>query len=144
MATPSVRLLAAAVWALLDAHPHVPYYKSLVDAPPLDATSGRLSKGYGVFHPGGGDDGWDNLAATPGRLLWAFQVSCVGEDHDQIGWVIDETRELLTGKSLTVAGHVVGRMQPPLGYQAPPPRPEHQAQPARLLVPLQYQVLAAA
>ena len=86
----------------------------------------------------------DSLARTPGRLLWSFQVSCVGQDHDQYGWVIDTVRGLLTSQTLNVGGTTVGRMQPPTGFLPPPPRPSFAASTERLMVPLQYQVLAVA
>ena len=150
---PSVRLLTRATQARLDAHTALVVYPSVVapftdttgtkhEAPAVGANS-LLTKGYAVLHPGGGDALPDNLAGTPGRLLWSFQVSCVGSSHDQVGWVVDEVRELLDGHTLAVADTVVGRIQPPLGYQAPPPRPLFEATPPRLMVPLQYQVLAA-
>jgi len=144
MPTPSVRLLSAAVWALLDGHAQLQAFKSYATDPATDPETGLLTKGYAVFHPGAGDDQPDNLAVTPGRLLWSFQVSCVGQDHDQYGWVIDTVRGLLTGKTLTVAGVTVGRMQPPLGFLPPPPRPQFAASTERLMVPLQYVVLAVA
>lgn len=143
MGTPSVRLLSAAVWALLEGHPHLVAFQSEAVAPPVDS-SGSLTAGYAVLHAGGGNDTPMNLAMAPDALLWGFQVSCVGEDLDQVGWVVDEVRGLLTGKTLTVTGHVVGRMVPPLGFEAPPPRPQHGAEPPRLSVPLLYRVLAAA
>lgn len=142
MPTPSVRLLADAVWALLDGHPNLQVFESVATNPASDADTGLLTKGYAVFHPGAGDDAPNNLAVAPGRLLWSFQVSCVGQNHDQYGWVIDTVRGLLTGKTLTVAGTEVGRMQPPLGFLPPPPRPSFAASTERLMVPLQYQVLA--
>lgn len=142
MPAPSVRLLSAAVWALLDGHPQLQVFESIATNPDVDPDTSLLTRGYAVFHPGAGDDAPDNLAVTPGRLLWSFQVSCVGQDHDQYGWVIDTVRSLLTGKSLSVAGATVGRMQPPVGFLPPPPRPQFQASTERLMVPLQYVVLA--
>lgn len=144
MATPSVRLLTGAVWALLDGHAQLQVFQSFVEDPELDPETEQLAKGYAVFHPGGGNDQPNNLAVSPGQLLWAFQVSCVGKDHEQVGWVVDTVRGLLTGQTLTVAGHSVGRMQPPLGYQAPPPRPDITDSTERLQIPLQYVVLAVA
>lgn len=144
MATPSVRAMTAAVWAILDGHPHLQVFESIATNPDTDPESGLLTRGYAVFHPGGGNDQPNNLAVTPGQLLWQFQISCVGQDHDQIGWTIDTVRGLLTGKTLTVADTEVGRMVPPLGYQAPPPRPAFTNSTERLQVPLQYQVLAVA
>lgn len=142
MPVPSVRLLSAATWALLDGHASLQAFQSIATDPETDE-NGLLTRGYAVFHPGAGDDQPNNLAITPGRLLWGFQVSCVGQDQDQYGWVIDIVRGLLTGKSLTVAGATVGRMQPPLGFMPPPPRPQFAGSTERLTVPLQYVVLAA-
>lgn len=141
MALPSVRRLSGAVWALLDGDANLVAYDGVVTAPPVDE-QGNLESGYAAFYPGGGDPRRSNLAVVPGQLLWTFQVSAVGQDRDQVGWVIDTVRGLLDGKSLDVSGTKVGRMQPPFGYQPPPPRPEFQAQPPRLSVPLQYQLLA--
>lgn len=141
MALPSVRRLSGAVWALLDADDNLVAFDSVVTAPPLDG-DGNLESGYAVFYPGGGDPGRNNLALSPGQLLWTFQVSAIGQDREQVGWVIDTVRALLDGQSLEVSGAKVGRMQPPFGYQPPPPRPEFQAQPPRLSVPLQYHLLA--
>lgn len=143
MATPSVRLLSGAVWTLLDGHQHLQAFRTIADNPDVD-DQGLLTRGYAVFHAGGGNDQPNNLAVAPGQLLWQFQVSCVGQDEDQLGWVIDTVRGLLTGKTLTVAGHQVGRMQPPLGFQAPPARPTFTDSTERLQVPLQYSVLASA
>jgi hypothetical protein len=142
MAIPSVRALTAAVWAILDGHPQLPVFQSIAD-PATDPDSGKLLRGYAVLHPGGGDtqQSETNLAQIPDRLLWTFQVDAVGDDHDQIGWAIDAVRGLLDGKTLTAAGTKVGKLQPPFGYQPPPPRPQFQAEPARLSVPLQYHVL---
>lgn len=146
MPSPSVQLLSRAVWALLDGHPHLAAYASETKSPEL-VKGGALAVGYAVFHPGGGDPllndpNRGSLTAQPGQLLWTFQVTVVGNDFEQIGQVIDTIRGLLDGKTLTVAGAKVGRMQPPFGYQPPPPRPQQQVQPARMEVPLQYQVLA--
>lgn len=143
MSTPSVRLLTAAVWALLDGHPYLVAFQSEATKPPTN-DEGALTKGYAVFHPGGGDDTPNSLNAQPGRLLWGFQLTCVGGSHDQLGWVLDEVRGLFTGQTLTVAGVSVGVMRPPLGFVAPPARPELDVSPTRLMVPLQYQVLATA
>lgn len=144
MAIPSVRLLTGAVWTLLDGDANLQAFQSVADNPAIDPITELLTKGYAVLHAGGGNDQPNNLAVTPGQLLWQFQVSCVGQNHDQLGWVIDTVRGLLTGKTLTVAGHSVGRMQPPLGFQAPPPRPTFTESTERLMVPLQYVVLAVA
>lgn len=144
MAIPSVRLLSDAVWTILDGHPNLQVFESVATDPATDPNTGLLTKGYAVFHPGAGDDTPDNLARTTGRLLWSFQVSCVGANLDQYGWVIDTVRGLLTGKTLTVAGTTVGLMLPPVGFLPPPPRPSFAASTERLMVPLQYQVLAAA
>lgn len=143
MAVPSVRLLSDAVWALLDGHAQLQAFESVATNPDTDE-NGLLTRGYAVFHPGAGDDMPNNLSLTPGRLLWGFQVSCVGQDHDQYGWVIDTVRGLFTGQTLTVAGTQAGRMQPPLGFLPPPPRPSFAGSTERLMVPLQYVVLAVA
>lgn len=142
MPTPSVRLVSAGVWALLDAHPHLQAFRNIATSPDIDPDSGLLTRGYAVFHSGGGNDQPNNLAVEAGQLLWQGQVSCVGQDDDQLGWVIDTVRDLLTGRTLTIPGHRVGRLQPPLGYQAPPPRPVFTDSTERLMVPLQYCVLA--
>lgn len=141
MAIPSARLMAAAVKVILDAHPTLTVYQSIVDpAPPLDDAGVLL--GYAVFHPWPGNDAPNNLAGRPGQLLWGFQVTCAGGDTDYAMWAVDTVRGLLTGKTLTVAGTKVGLMRPPLGYQ-PPTRTELTVAPPRVEVPLQYQVLAA-
>lgn len=142
MAIPSVRLLTAAVRTILDAHPTLTVYTSIVEpAPPID--EGGVVRGYAVLHPGPGDDSPNNLAATPGALLWTFQVTCAGGNDEYTAWVIDTVRGLLTGKTLAVASTNVGVMRPPFGF-TPPTLTNLSVQPPRISVPLQYQVLASA
>lgn len=145
---PVVSLLALsdAVMGLLNAHPTLTAYDTIVEpAPPVD--EGGVVMGYAVFYPGAGDAGVTgerdgNLAAIPGKLLWTFQVTCAGGDRGYASWVVDAVRGLIDGRTLTVAGTNVGRMQPPLGY-TPPMLQNPSVQPPRVSVPLQYQVLAA-
>lgn len=141
MAVPSVLLLTKAVETLLAAAPAgLTRYTGVVDpAPPLD-DAGVLTA-YAVLHPYAGNDTANNLAVTPGQVLWGFQVDCCGGDHDYAGWAVDAVRGLLSGKTLIVAGSKVGLLRPPLGYD-PPTRPELNVTPPRISVPLQYQVLA--
>ncbi|NUS58672.1 MAG: hypothetical protein HOV66_28045 [Streptomycetaceae bacterium] len=139
-AVPSVQKLTAAVRQLLDAHPSLTVYTSVVDPRPQIDEDGVV-EGYAVLHPGAGDDTPSALDVQPGQLLWWFQVTCAGGDTDYAGWVVDTVRGLLTGKTLTVDGSKVGRMQPPPGY-SPPMLTNTSVQPPRVSVPLQYQVLA--
>lgn len=141
MSLPSVLLLTNAVHALLDGHPKLTVYRSVVDpAPPADGNG--VTKGYAVLHPFGGDAETNQLDRQPGRLLWEFQVSCAGGNHDYLLWAVDQVRGLLDGKGLTVAGTVVGLMQPPPGFQPPAPKPQPvDAAHQRLQIPLLYQVL---
>lgn len=143
MPAPSVRVLADAVYAILDGHATLMVYRSVVDPPPPVDAKG-ITKGYAVFHPFPGDATSSSLDRQPGRLLWQFQVSAAGGNHDYTLWVVDTVRALLDGKTLTVAGVSVGLMQPPLGYQPPAPQVFPLDSGQRLQVPLLYQVLAAA
>lgn len=144
MAAPSTRLLANAAYAVLEGHATLTTYRSVVDPPPPTDVDG-ITKGYAVFHPFPGDATPSGLDRQPGRLLWQFQVSCAGGNHDYTLWVVDTVRGLLDGKTLTVAGTGVGLMQPPFGYQPPAPQPQPvDAAQQRLQVPLLYQVLAVA
>lgn len=141
MSLPSVRLLTDAVFGILDGHATLTAYRSVVDPPPsIDA--GGVTEGYAVLHPFPGDAGSGSFSRIPGQLLWQFQVSCAGGNHDYVLWVVDTVRGLLDGKSLSVAGSVVGRMQPPPGFQPPPPKAQPLDSGQRLQVPLLYQVLA--
>lgn len=137
---PSVQKLTAAVRALLDAHDTLTVYTSVVDPHP-GIDEGGVVQGYAVLHPGAGNDTSSQLDAQPGQLLWWFQVTCAGGDTDYAGWVVDTVRGLLTGKTLTVDGIKVGRLQTPVGY-SPPTLVETTVQPPRVSVPLQFQVLA--
>lgn len=141
MAVPSVRLLTDAVFGILNGHATLTAYRSVVDpVPTVDA--GGVTEGYAVLHPFPGDAGSQSLTRQPGQLLWQFQVSCVGGNHDYVLWVVDTVRGLLDGKTLAVADAAVGLMQPPVGFQAPPPKPQPVDSGQRLQVPLLYQVLA--
>lgn len=141
MAIPSVRLLTTAAEDLLAAAPAgLTRYTSVVDpAPPLDDAGVVMA--YAVLHPYAGNDTANNLAVSPGQVLWGFQVDCGGGDVSYLNWAVDTVRGLLSGKTLTVAATKVGLLQPPLGYN-PPTRPELNVTPPRITVPLQYQVLA--
>lgn len=143
MALPSVRQLADAVQALLDAHATLTVYGSVVDPPPPVDVNG-VTMGYAVFHPFAGDATPSSIALQPGRLLWEFQVSCAGGNRDYCLWVVDTVRSLLDGKTITLSGVAVGLMVPPLGYQPPPPQVSPLESGQRLQVPLLYQVLTAA
>jgi hypothetical protein len=143
MALPSVRLLTNAVFTILDAHATLTVYRSVVDpVPPVDANA--VTQSYAVLHPFGGDADANNLARIPGQLLWEFQVSCAGGNHDYTLGAVDVVRGLLDGKTLSVAGAVVGLMQPPPGFSPPPPKPQPVDSGQRLQVPLLYRVLAVA
>jgi hypothetical protein len=137
---PSVRLLTAAVTTLLNTPPLVVYPSTVTTPPPVDAAG--VVKGYGVLHPGAGMLPADNLTGQPSHLVWYFQVSCVGGNHDYVTWATDLVRSRLDGHTLTVAGAVVGLMQPPFGYTAPPALVDEETPPTRLMIPLQYQVTA--
>lgn len=139
MPLPSVRLMSAAVMALLDPDPLNAYDSIVSPAPPVDENG--VLEGYAVFHGGAGNETSGNLAKTPGQLLWSFQVNCVGGDSSYVGWVVDEVRRRLSYKTLTVVGAKVGLLQPPVGFH-PPVINESTVTPPRLTVPLQYQVLA--
>lgn len=137
----SVRQMAAAAWTLLDDHPTLTVYRSVVEPkPPTD--SNGVTKAYAVFHPFPGDDTPNDLRITPGQLMWQFQVSCAGGNHDYVLGAVDVVRDIFIGKSLTVAGVKVGLIRPPLGYQPPAPKPQPVDSGQRLQVPLLYQVLA--
>jgi hypothetical protein len=82
-----------------------------------------------------------SLDQAPGQLLWGFQLTCVGGDQNYVGFAIDTVRRQVEGKTLTVAGVRVGRIQPPLGYTPPPIQVDHDVQPPRLYVPLLFEVL---
>lgn len=140
MPLPSVRLLTTAVWELLDAHPALTVYRSVV-APPPPVDPSNVVTSYVVLHPGPGDATPNGMDAAPGQLLWGFQITCAGGDHDYVLGAVDAVRGLIDGRTLEVAGVTVGRMRPPLGFQPPPPKPDLDVQPPRLTVPLQYQVL---
>lgn len=141
MPLPSVRLLTSAVYDLLDAHPTLAVYRSVV-APPPPVDGDGVVKAYAVLHPFPGDAEHLTLSAVPGQLLWGFQVTCAGGDHDYVLGCVDAVRGRLDGKTLTVAGTKAGLLQPPLGFNPPAPKPDMDAQPPRLAVPLLYQVLA--
>ena len=140
MSLPSVLDLSAAVFALLDATA-LTVYRSVADpTPPAD--EGGVTLGYAVLHTFPGDATTGSLSRVPGQLLWEFQVSCCGGDDDYTLWAVDTTRAALDGKTLTVAATSVGRLQPPLGFQPPAPRPVPLDSGQRLQIPLMYQVLA--
>ena len=142
MPVASVQALSDAVWAILDGHPALTAYDSIVEpAPPVD--DGGTVLGYAVFYPGAGDATPNNLAGAPGQLLWTFQVTCAGGDRGYTSWVVDTVRGLIDGKTLTVAGTRVGIMRAPLGY-TPPMLINSEVQPPRISVPLQYQVISVA
>jgi hypothetical protein len=133
--------LTNAVFARLDAHDTLTVYRS-VAAPEPPADEGGVTQGYAVLHPFPGNATSGSLSRAPGQLLWEFQVSCAGGDHDYVLWTVDTVRGLLDGKTLTVAGARVGLMQPPVGFQPPAPRPAPVDSGQRLQIPLLYQVLA--
>ena len=138
----SVELLAAATYTRLAAAPGLrTVYKTVVTGDPVRNNIGIIES-YAVFHPGAGDTKRGTLDAKPGQLMWGFQVTCVGGDHDYLLGAVDSVRGQLDGYRLTVAGAVVGLCQPPLGFRPPPARPDHDEKPSRLWVPLLFQVLA--
>lgn len=140
MPTVSVRLLADATFARLDAHPTLTVYKSVVTGQPPKENG--VVKSYAVFHPGAGDTTRAALDAKPGNLLWDFSVLCNGGDHDYLLGAVDAVRGQLEGYRLVVAGTTVGMIQPPPGFRPPPARPDHDEKPSRLWIPLLFQVLA--
>jgi hypothetical protein len=138
----SVRLLADAVYTRLAASAGLSaVYKTVVPGDPA-RDNNLVIKAYAVFHPAPGDSKRGALNATPGQLLWDFQVTCVGGDHDYLLDAVDSVRTQLEGYRLIVAGAVVGLCQPPIGFRPPPARPDLDEKPSRLWVPLLFQVLA--
>lgn len=138
---PSVRRLAAGVQALLEGHGNLQVFVSEVD-PALRVDGNGVALGYAVLHPGTGDADSSSLTRAPGRLLWQFQVTCGGGTVEYWGWAVDAVRSVLDGKALTVQGAAVGKLQPPFGFQPPPPQPNTSLSLSRLTSPLLYQVLA--
>lgn len=140
MSLPSVALLTKALVDLLDDQAGLTVYESVVELrPPTDQRG--VTRSYAVVHPFPGDAESNQLDRQPGRLLWGFQVSCVGGNHDYVLGAVDAVRRRLDGKRLTVDGVVVGLMQPPPGYQPPAPKAQPVDSGQRLQVPLLYQVL---
>lgn len=139
MTLPSVRLLTAAVVALLEeAAPTLTVYRSVVTDPPKDSDGGVQP--YAVVHPGAGAGDANALDDTPAQLAWPFQITCVGGDVDRCTWAVDAVRDQLDGATLMVAGATVGRLRE--DGDSGPLRVDDDVTPPRLYLPLLYRVLA--
>ncbi len=104
--------LADPVWALLDAITGVNTYDGeFVDAagapvePPTDQ-DGRVHA-YAVYYPSAG---WAHALLACGgtdSLDWGFQVTCAGGDRTRTLWCINQVRQALTGKTVTINGQAL-------------------------------------
>lgn len=145
---PSVAAITAAFTDLLKSTDSLdgsddlfPVFESRPD-PHVPLDNRGVVKGYAVLHPIAPGTDRTSLAASPGSLLTAFQVDCIGGSHAYVLDVADQVVARVDGQTLTVAGAVVGLIQPPFGYQQRAPYRDPGVAPFQLRLPLQYQVLA--
>lgn len=104
-----VALLADPIWTLIDAIANVNTYDGdFVDAdgkpvnPPADG-DGRVHA-YAVYYPG---PGWAHALLGCGgtdSLDFTFQVTCAGGDRTRALWCIQQVRDALSGKNITIGG----------------------------------------
>lgn len=93
---PEIRPVAAAVYALLEAIPHLNVYDTeLPTNPPLDPD--KRVHPYAVFFPGGGHAFGDRLNDIPTDVAWTCRILIVGGDKDRALDALDWIRAALTG-----------------------------------------------
>lgn len=89
----SVRLLADAVWTLLQGDATIPAFDNPNYTTP---TNGQ----WRVFYPEGGYRYNDRAGGISTRLRWGFQLVCVGRSRSQVLNVVDKSDALFIGRSL--------------------------------------------
>jgi hypothetical protein len=147
----SRRLLTNAIFDRLDTLLiGVTIYKGEVpEAPPLiqlpggPDPSGRVAP-YIVLYPSPGRpyDEEADLGDSNVDLDWQFQATVAAGYIDDLNETVASADDLLFRWSPVVAGAVVGRLRPPLGFDPGPTRRDKDFTPNRFFVPLLYQLTA--
>lgn len=145
MTAREVALVADPVWSLIDAIANVNTYDAEIVnedrdpiTPPLDP-DGRVHA-YAVYYPSPGLARAVTLDADPDVLDFPFQVTCVGGDRGRALWCINQVRQALTGKWVTVAGQ---ELQIREDLNPGPVRRDDNVSPPRHYFPLQFVITGA-
>ncbi len=85
-----------------------PFYDGEV---PVDAQGRPLAQRYGVLYADPGHRTAENLARTPDRHTYRWQVTAVGRDRHQAEWVAVRCRDALLDDPLTVEGWETGAVE---------------------------------
>ncbi|WGX98726.1 hypothetical protein [Nocardioides sp. L-11A] len=149
-------VLAQQVDARLRAMPGLPaveLYAGEIPKPPPMLTipgtstpdpSGRVAPYVVVFGGIGRPVVEPDVARCADELDWPVHLICVAPFRDDVLALVDRVHSWLFRWSPVVNGVAVGVLEPPLGYEPPPPRRLDTVQPVRFEVPLQYRLTATA
>lgn len=85
-----------------------------------------------------------DVARCADELDWPVHLICVAPFEDDVLALVDRVHTHLFRWAPVVDGVAVGVLEPPLGYEPPPPRRLDRVQPVRFEVPLQYRLTATA
>lgn len=85
-----------------------------------------------------------DVAETVDELDWPLHLLCVAGFRDDVLALVDRMHSWLFRWSPDIDGVAVGSLEPPLGYEPPPPRRIDTVQPIRFEVPLQYRLTITA
>jgi hypothetical protein len=125
--------------------PSVAVYRSeVVDNPPSLPGDDRVGPYVVLYpfpgHPGPGGD----LGGTADDLDYTCQVTCAAGYAPDCEHLVDRVHQLLYKWTPSVAGIVLGQLNPPPGYDPGPVRIDRTISPPRFSVPLQYRLTATA
>jgi hypothetical protein len=135
----TVRLLHAALLAMLAAIPGLNTYDGEVPATPPRDPDGRVHP-YAVLYLSAGDRDESSLAGVQSLAQWSFQVTCVGGDPQRAAWAVDKVIAALLDQRPVMAGISAGRIR--LDGDAGPLRRDDDVHPPRHWTPLLFAVTA--
>lgn len=111
--------------------------------PPTKSPDDLRVRPYFVFFPSPGTPGSEvDLADTHVDLQLNLQVTAAGGDVADVLALVDRIHDALFRWAPTVPGVVCGPLRYPFGWNPGPVRTDRDFVPARLYVPLQYQLIA--
>lgn len=68
-------------------------------------------RAYAVVWPLPGVGDQTRLTTQLAGTTWQAQITCAGGDRARAQWAVDQVRDALTGRTVTVPGHTTGRVQ---------------------------------